>query len=90
MSNSDPSSGRPELAAILTWSRERDYRGHSKHDALNSPFLSALSLNQRMLRLVAIQAVMRFPLNTRPLFGVPRRQCRRLSRARAAREGRRA
>ena len=46
--------------------------GHSKHDALNSPFLHALTCGNRFLRLAATQAVMRFPFNTRSLFGVPR------------------
>ena len=59
------------LQKVLDWSRERDYAGHSKHDALNSPFLSALTLKNRILRLVAIQALMRFPWNVRGLFGVP-------------------
>ncbi|MBL7076051.1 MAG: hypothetical protein ISS31_01140 [Kiritimatiellae bacterium] len=60
------------LERVLAWSRERDYAGHSKHDALNSPFLNALSLQNKYLRLVTIQALMRFPWNVRGLFGVPR------------------
>ncbi|MDP7024879.1 MAG: hypothetical protein QGH42_11655 [Kiritimatiellia bacterium] len=60
------------LERVLEWSRERDYAGHSKHDALNSPFLSAVTLKNKILRLVAIQALMRFPWNVRGLFGVPK------------------
>lgn len=60
------------LGRVLEWSRERDYAGHSKHDALNSPFLSAVTLKNKILRLVAIQALMRFPWNVRGLFGVPK------------------
>lgn len=63
---------RQTLERVLQWSRERDYAGHSKHDALNSPFLNALSLQNKFLRLVAIQALMRFPWKVRGLFGVPR------------------
>jgi hypothetical protein len=69
---SDGEATRTVLGDVLRWSRERDYRGHSKHDALNSPFLSTLSCGNRFLRLAVTQAVMRFPLNTRSLFGVPR------------------
>lgn len=46
------------------------YRGYNKHDALNSPLLTASTLGNRWLRLAMIQAVMRAPLNLRPLLGV--------------------
>jgi hypothetical protein len=60
------------LTQTLEYSRGRDYEGHSKHDALNSPLLNALTLNQRLLRLVIIQSVMRAPFNCRGFLGVPR------------------
>ncbi len=60
------------LLSTLYWSRKRDYRGYSKHDALNSPILSLLSFNKKILRLIFIQAIMRFPINIRPIFFVPR------------------
>lgn len=66
------SEAKLALIQTLTWSKDRDYAGHSKHDALNSPVLNALTLNQRLLRLVMIQAVMRAPVNLRGLLGVPR------------------
>ncbi|MDF1535694.1 MAG: hypothetical protein P1S46_04225 [bacterium] len=63
-----------QLASIcqrsLQWAHERDYTGWEKHDALNSPFLSALSLGLKWPKIIAIQAVMRFPINLRPLLGV--------------------
>lgn len=59
------------LERVLDWSRARDFAGYSKHDALNSPFLSACSLNMPFLRLVITQVVMRSPMNIRPLLGVP-------------------
>ena len=70
--SSDDGATRAVLESVLRWSQERDYRGHSKHDALNSPFLRTLACGNRFLRLAVTQAVMRFPLNTRSLFGVPR------------------
>ncbi len=60
------------LLDTLKWSRERDYAGYSKHDALNSRFLSGCSLGVPFLRLLITQAVMRAPVNPRPLLGVPR------------------
>ena len=60
------------LLDTLRWSRQRDYAGYSKHDALNSPVLAACSLGVPFLRLLITQAVMRSPVNLRPLLGVPR------------------
>jgi len=71
MSNCEPRDVLGLIADVLRWSRERDYRGHSKHDALNSPLLSALTFGNRFLQLAATQAVMRFPFNIRSLLGVP-------------------
>lgn len=59
------------LRATLEWSARRSYRGHDKHDALNSPFVSACALGSPFLRFAATQAVMRFPFDLRPLLGVP-------------------
>ena len=60
------------LVDTLTWSRQRDYAGHSKHDALNSPFLKTLACNRKFLSLLMIQGCMRMPFNPRALLGVPR------------------
>jgi hypothetical protein len=58
----------------LEWARRRDHAGWSKHDALDSPLLAALSLGRKWPRIALIQAVMRCPFNVRPLLGVrPRR-----------------
>lgn len=56
--------------SALEWAREREYTGYNKHDGLNSPLLRALSLNNKWLRIAVIQAVMRCPINIRPLLGV--------------------
>lgn len=55
----------------LAWSRARDYREHTKHDALNSPLVWAVAGHHRWTRILATQAVMRFPVNVRSLLGVP-------------------
>ena len=60
------------LEAVLAWSRAQGYRGHDKHDGLNSPVLKALLGRGRWPRLLAIQGVMRLPVNLRPLLMVPK------------------
>lgn len=56
------------------WSRHRGFRGYNKHDALNSPLLKALLGWGRWPRIVAIQAIMRFPVNIRALLLTRRTQ----------------
>ncbi|MFB6159824.1 MAG: hypothetical protein ABEJ61_01450 [Haloferacaceae archaeon] len=55
----------------LEWARGDDYAGWDPYDGLNSPLLSALGVNW-LTRLVGIHAVLRSPVNLRPLLGVPR------------------
>ncbi|MCE5249481.1 hypothetical protein LLG96_04590 [bacterium] len=58
------------LRAVLRAAQDRDYAGYSKFDALNSPLLRILSLNNRWLRLAYTQAVKACPFNIRPHIGV--------------------
>lgn len=60
------------LDDVYAWSRQQRFRGYNKHDGLNSPILSAFFGWGKWPRLVAIQGVMRFPVNLRPLLGVPK------------------
>lgn len=60
------------LDAVYAWSRGRGYRGYNKHDGLNSPLLKGLLGWAKWPRMLAIQGVMRAPVNLRPLLGVPR------------------
>jgi hypothetical protein len=60
------------LEQVYAWSRAQAYRGHDKHDGLNSPALRALLGWGRWPRLIAIQSVMRMPFNARPLLRIPR------------------
>ncbi len=60
------------LDQVFAWSRQQDYRGYNKHDGLNSPILRLLLGWGKWPRMVAIQGVMRFPINIRPLLGVPK------------------
>jgi hypothetical protein len=58
------------LERVFQTARAIDYRGYSKHDALNAPWLEALAGDSKLRRLVAIQTVMRSPIHVRPLIGV--------------------
>jgi rhamnogalacturonyl hydrolase YesR len=55
---------------VLASAKAKHYSGYSKFDALNSPVLSALSLDSKWLRILFTQAVKMCPLNIRPLLGV--------------------
>jgi len=58
------------LLDVLNAAGKKDYRGYSKFDALNSPFLNALSFNNKWLRFIYTQIIKETPFNLRPLFGV--------------------
>jgi hypothetical protein len=60
------------LQNLLSNARENQYRGYNKHDGLLSPFLYKVLGSNRISRLIAIQSLMRAPVNIRPLFGVPK------------------
>mgnify|MGYP001256757853 CR=1 FL=1 len=60
------------LDSVYAWSRKQGFRGHNKHDGLNSPVLRLLLGWGKWPRIFAIQGVMRAPINLRPLLGVPR------------------
>jgi hypothetical protein len=60
------------LDAVLRKSASADWRGHDKHDGLNSPLVWSTCGWSRMTRLLALQAVMRSPVNVRDVLGVPR------------------
>ncbi len=55
---------------ILNGALDVDYRGHSKHDALNAPWLERLAGESKWMRLGFTQLVMRSPIHVRPLIGV--------------------
>ncbi len=57
---------------VYQWSRDQKYLGYNKHDGLNSPVLKALLGWGKWPRMIAIQAVMRFPINLRPLLLTPK------------------
>lgn len=61
------------LDQVYAWSRGESWRGWNKHDGLNSPILNnTLGKLGRWPRMVAIQGVMRFPVNLRPWLLTPK------------------
>ncbi len=59
------------LEKVWDWSEARSFRGYNKHDGLNSPVLRSMLGWAKWPRIAAIQAVMRFPVNIRPLMLIP-------------------
>jgi len=60
------------LTKVLAYADSNDYKGYNKYDALDSKFLWFFSFGNKFLRLLYSQVVMRFPVNIRPLFFVPK------------------
>jgi hypothetical protein len=57
---------------LLAWCRRRDFAGYDPFDALNSRAFRLTPLNRsRTARFIWTQAFKRFPLNLRPLAGIP-------------------
>lgn len=67
-----PASLATVLDQVLKFSARTDWRGHDKHDGLNSRMLWATCGWNRTLRLLALQAMMRSPIDLRPLLAVPK------------------
>lgn len=60
------------LDRVIARSAADGWIGHDKHDGLNSPWLWAACGWSRPARLLALQAVMRSPVNLRRVLAVPR------------------
>jgi len=58
------------LNKVYSWSENQNFRGYNKHDGLNSPSLKLLLGWGKWPRIIAIQSIMRSPINIRPLFGI--------------------
>jgi hypothetical protein len=62
------------LFDLLSWTKENNYAGWNKYDALDSPVLKKLSFNNKWLRLIYSQVIMRSPINIRPIFLIKKRR----------------
>jgi hypothetical protein len=62
------------LLRVSDWLRASEYRGYDTFDGLSSRLLRPLTFENSFLRTVLQQGVRRFPINMRPLLGVPKGQ----------------
>jgi hypothetical protein len=60
------------LGRLSDWLEKNDYRGYDTFDGLNAKYLRPLTFETKFLRTVLQQGVRRFPLNVRPLLGIPK------------------
>jgi polysaccharide biosynthesis protein VpsJ len=59
------------ILRLFGWLESNNYRGYDTFDGLNSKLLRPLTFENPLLRTVLQQGVRRFPLNLRPVLGVP-------------------
>jgi rhamnogalacturonyl hydrolase YesR len=60
------------ISRLHDWLERNDYRGYDTFDGLSARFARPLTCENRFLRTVLQQGVRRFPVNLRPLLGVPK------------------
>ena len=60
------------ISQLSRWVEQNDYRGYDVFDGLNARLLRPLTFENALLRTVLQQGIRRFPVNLRPLFGVPK------------------
>ncbi len=60
------------IGRLSDWLERNDYRGYDTFDGLNARWIRPLTFESAFLRTVLQQGVRRFPLNLRPLLGIPK------------------
>lgn len=60
------------IGRLSNWLEENDYRGYDTFDGLSAKFVRPLTFETKLLRTVLQQGVRRFPVNLRPLLGIPK------------------
>ncbi len=59
------------MTRLGDWLEKHDYRGYDTFDGLSARYVRPLTFETKLLRTVLQQGVRRFPLNLRPLLGIP-------------------
>src|SRR5215510_6151010 len=59
------------IGKLSGWLEKNDYRGYDTFDGLSAKYLRPLTFETKFLRTVLQQGVRRFPINLRPLLGIP-------------------
>lgn len=67
-----PSQVTSALQSLDSWIEAQGFRGWDPHDALNSPFIRRLTLQNRYAAIFWLQLLRRSPLNLRPLLAIPK------------------
>jgi hypothetical protein len=60
------------LGRLFKWLERNDYRGYDTFDGLSARFLRPFTFNNKFLNIALQQGVRRFPINLRPLLGIPK------------------
>lgn len=60
------------IVRLSDWLENNDYRGYDTFDGLSAMYLRPLTFETKLLRTVLQQGVRRFPINLRPILGIPR------------------
>src|SRR5258707_78620 len=60
------------IKKLSIWLEKNDYRGYDTFDGLSARFVRPLTFENKFLKQVLQQAVRRFPINMRPVLGIPR------------------
>jgi rhamnogalacturonyl hydrolase YesR len=63
---------RASIDKLVGWLERNDYAGYDTFDGLNAKVLSPLTFGNKFLQTVLQQGIRRFPLNLRPLLGIPK------------------
>ena len=67
-----PSPITAALQSLDSWIEDQGFRGWDPHDALNSPLLRRLTLQNRYAAIFWLQLLRRSPVNFRPLLAIPK------------------
>lgn len=59
------------IGRLSGWLERNDYRGYDTFDGLRAKYVRPLTFETNFLRTVLQQGVRRFPLNLRPILGIP-------------------
>jgi polysaccharide biosynthesis protein VpsJ len=59
------------ISRLSDWLEKNDYRGYDTFDGLSAKYVRPLTFETNFLRTVLQQGVRRFPINLRPILGIP-------------------
>jgi len=60
------------IRRLSGWLEKNDYRGYDTFDGLSAKYVRPLTFETKFLRTVLQQGVRRFPINVRPVLGIPK------------------